>query len=393
MKRKLIISILISVSVLLLSYLMGNTSSPMAGEKAVLVKLNNWKSFLNLNRDSVPDDVLLINVAFDKALTPYSEDDMPIGQFTITDRQKLLTFLTKARKANNYKYIMMDVIFEKGIETEYDSILFRTIANMPRIVIPVHEDAPLQDSILYAKAANGDYSITHDETDFVRFQFMHGDLPSMPLVMYKASTGLDIKRNGLFYTSNGHLCTNGLTLKLPIRISGAYMNTRNASEGNSHKERSYIYMGADVLDIDSIIPVAEQIANKIIIIGDFNTDVHRTYAGKQPGSVICLNAYYALLRGEHLVSYPFTLFLFFVYVVISLLMLNGKTLDTFVSNPMLKVASSFFTYTIIFTFIAMVVYATPSGIVYNPVFPTTVFTFLGLFIGGLRKVTQKQIKT
>ena len=287
----------------------------------------------------------------------------------------------------------MDVIFEKGIETEYDSILFRTIANMPRIVIPVHEDAPLQDSILYAKAANGDYSITHDETDFVRFQFMHGDLPSMPLVMYKASTGLDIKRNGLFYTSNGHLCTNGLTLKLPIRISGAYMNTRNANEGNSHKERSYIYMGADVLDIDSIIPVAEQIANKIIIIGDFNTDVHRTYAGKQPGSVICLNAYYALLRGEHLVSYPFTLFLFFVYVVISLLMLNGKTLDTFVSNPMLKVASSFFTYTIIFTFIAMVVYATPSGIVYNPVFPTTVFTFLGLFIGGLKKVTQKQIKT
>ena len=152
-------------------------------------------------------------------------------------------------------------------------------------------------------------------------------------------------------------------------------------------------MGADVLDIDSIIPVAEQIANKIIVIGDFNTDVHRTYAGKQPGSVICLNAYYALLRGEHLVSYPFTIFLFFVYVVISLLMLNGKTLDTFVSNPMLKVASSFFTYTIIFTFIAMVVYATPSGIVYNPVFPTTVFTFLGLFIGGLKKVTQKQIKT
>ena len=41
----------------------------------------------------------------------------------------------------------------------------------------------------------------------------------------------------------------------------------------------------------------------------------------------------------------------------------------------------------------MVVYATPSGIVYNPVFPTTVFTFLGLFIGGLKKVTQKQIKT
>lgn len=388
MKRKLVISILVSVSVLLLSYFMGNTSSPMAGEKAVLVRLNNWKSFLNLNRDSVPDDVLLINVAFDKALTDYSEEGMPIGQFTITDRQKLLRFLTKARAANNYRYIMMDVIFERGIETEYDSILFHTIADMPRMVIPVHDDAPLQDSILYTMAANGDYSITHDETDFVRFQFMHDDVPSMPLVMYKASTGLDIRRNGLFYTSNGHLCTNGLTLKLPIRISGAYMNTKDGAIHRAQRERSYIYMGADVLDVDSIIPISEQIEGKIIVIGDFNTDVHRTYAGKQPGSVICLNAYYALLRGEHLVSYPFMVFLFFVYLVISLLMLNGKTLDTFVSNPMLKVASSFFTYTIVFTFIAMVVYATPSGIVYNPVFPTTVFTFLGLFIGGLRKITK-----
>ena len=388
MKLKVVISIVLSLSVLLLSYFMGNTSSPMAGEKAVLVKLNNWKSFLNLNKDSVPDDVLLINVAFDKALAEYSENGMPIGKFTITDRQKLLQFLTKAREANNYKFIMMDVIFERGIETEYDSILFHTIASMQRIVIPVHKDAPLQDSILYAKAANGDYSITHDETNFVRFQFMHDDTPSMPLVMYKASTGMDITRNGSFYTSNGHLCSNGLTLKLPIRISGAYINKNNGYDENNQRERSYIYMGADVLNVDSIIPVAEQIADKIIVIGDFNTDVHRTYAGKQPGSVICLNAYYALLRGEHLVSYPFLFFLFIVYVIISLLMLNGKTLDTFVSNPLLKVASSFFTYTIVFTFIAMVVYATPSGIVYNPVLPTTVFTFLGLFIGGLRKITK-----
>lgn len=388
MKLKVVISIILSLSVLLLSYFMGNTSSPMAGEKAVLVKLNNWKSFLNLNKDSVPDDVLLINVAFDKALAEYSENGMPIGKFTITDRQKLLQFLTKAREANNYKFIMMDVIFERGIETEYDSILFHTIASMQRIVIPVHKDAPLQDSILYAKAANGDYSITHDETNFVRFQFMHDDTPSMPLVMYNASTGMNIARNGPFYISDGHLCSNGLTLKLPIRISGAYINKNNGYDENNQRERSYIYMGADVLNVDSIIPVAEQIADKIIAIGDFNTDVHRTYAGKQPGSVICLNAYYALLRGEHLVSYPFLFFLFIVYVIISLLMLNGKTLDTFVSNPLLKVASSFFTYTIVFTFIAMVVYATPSGIVYNPVLPTTVFTFLGLFIGGLRKITK-----
>lgn len=384
---KIVISILTSISVLLLSYFVGNTSYPMAGEKAVLVKLNKWKSYLNLNKDSVPDDVLLINVAFDKALTDYSENGMPIGQFTITDRQKLLSFLQKARKANNYKYIMMDVILEKGIETEYDSALFHTIVTTPRMVIPVHADAPLQDSILYAKAANADYNITHDETNFARFQFTHDDIPSMPLKIYEAKTGKKIERHGWFYTSDGHLCSNAITLKLPVRISGQFLKGLDEDDGNVNmRQRSYIYMGADVLAMDDVLPVSEQIKDKIVVIGDFNSDVHRTYAGPQPGSVICLNAYYALLRGEHYVSYPFTIFLFLVYVLITMLILNGKTIDALFENPMLKFASSFFGYTVIFSIIAMVVYATPSGIVYNPVMPTTIFSFFGLFMGGLRKI-------
>lgn len=379
-KKKIIFSVCFSIAVIVMSYLIGNTSYPMAGEKAVLVRLNNWKSYLNINRDSVPDDVLLINVAYDKALTTYSEDGLPIGQFTITDRRKLLDFLTKAKAANNYKFIMMDVIFERGIVTEYDSALFHTIVQTPRLVIPVHTDAPLQDSILYSKAANADYNITQDETNFVRYQYIHDDVPSMPLKIYEGITGKTIKRHGLIYTSEGHLCSNGVTLKMPVKISGAYM------DNDSISRRSYVYMGADILDVDSIIPVADQIDGKIIIIGDFNADVHRTYVGKQPGSVICLNAYYALLRGEHFVSYPFLLFLFVVYAVLTYLTLSGWSHESVIKNPWLQLVASFFTLTIVFTVIAMIVYATPSGIVYNPVFPTMVFALLPLVLNTIKRI-------
>lgn len=383
--KRLTLAVLLSIIVILTSYFVGNTSYPMAGEKAALVKLNNWKSYLNLTHDSVPDDVLLLNVSYDKTMTPYQEEGLELGQIPITDRRKLLDFLTKARQADNYKYIMMDVILERGIETEFDSALFHTIASMPRIVIPVHSDAPLQDSILYAKAANADYNITHDETNFTRFQFLNDGVPSMPLKMYEAQTGNTIEKHGPFYTCDGHLCSSAITLKLPIKISGTYLEK---GEGATNmRERSYLYLGADVLSVDSIVPVAEQIRDKIVVIGDFNNDVHRTYLGFQPGSVICLNAYYALQRGEHRVNYLFTLFLFFVYTGIAMLMLNGRSIDSFFKNPWLKAMASFFALTVVFTIISMVVYALPVGIVYNPVMPTTIFATFGIFINAIKKIT------
>ena len=383
--KRLTLAVLLSIVVILTSYFVGNTSYPMAGEKAALVKLNNWKSYLNLTHDSVPDDVLLLNVSYDKTMTPYQEEGLELGQIPITDRRKLLDFLTKARQADNYKYIMMDVILERGIETAFDSALFHTIASMPRIVIPVHSDAPLQDSILYAKAANADYNITHDETNFTRFQFLNDGVPSMPLKMYEAQTGNTIEKHGPFYTCDGHLCSSAITLKLPIKISGTYLEK---GEGATNmRERSYLYLGADVLSVDSIVPVAEQIRDKIVVIGDFNNDVHRTYLGFQPGSVICLNAYYALQRGEHRVNYLFTLFLFFVYTGIAMLMLNGRSIDSFFKNPWLKAMASFFALTVVFTIISMVVYALPVGIVYNPVMPTTIFATFGIFINAIKKIT------
>ncbi len=384
MRKKIIFSVFLSIFVIMLSYFVGNTSYPMAGEKKALVKLNKWKSYLNLSHDSVPDDVLLVNVAYDKTLTAYLEDGMEMGQIPITDRKKLLDFLEKAHEADNYKFIMMDVIFERGIETEYDSALFHTIASMQRIVIPVHSDAPLQDSILYAKAANADYNITHDETNFVRFQFTHDGIASMPMKMFEARTGSTIRQHGLFYTCDGHLCSNAITLKMPVRVSGAYLEKGDTA--SYMRERSYLYMGADMLAVDSIVPVADQIRDKIVVIGDFNNDRHRTYLGFQPGSVICLNAYYALLRGEHLINIPFIILLFFVYVTIAMLMLNGRSVDSFFKNPWMKAMASFFALTVVFTMISMIVYALPIGIVYNPVIPTTVFTFFGVFINAIKKI-------
>ena len=135
-RKTLRVSLLVSLAITIFSYEVANSLHPMAGEYAAQKQINDFRKFLGLQQGHVPDSILFINVCYDKTLIPYEEQGMPVGNTVITDREKLLSLLTEAKKANNYRYIFMDVCFEEGLETEADSALFHTIASMDRIVIP-----------------------------------------------------------------------------------------------------------------------------------------------------------------------------------------------------------------------------------------------------------------
>ena len=375
-RNKVIISIVISILTLLISYVLGNTSIPFPDEMGVLQGWEKFKEWNGWEKDSIPDEVMLVNVAYDKQLVDYSVNNIPIGQYAITDRRKLYDFLYKAHQADNYKYIMLDVFFEKGVESPQDSALFHLIANMDRMVIPVHEDLLLQDSILYAKAANADYTITWEENDFARFQFIHDGVKSMPLRMYEDICGKAINKWWFLYLSNNWFCWNGITLKMPIRMNGETTINGDLQMFNS------LNLGADLLAMDSISPISEEIKDKIVVIGNFKDDVHDTYVGSQPGSVICLNAYYALQRGDHLIwgRYGSTLLFFilmaFVYFGLSIACVNGISLSSMTNNPWLKLILSFASINLCIWGIAILAYITPLDLVYNVWVPISVFTLL-----------------
>lgn len=367
--KKIALSFIISIAVLLASYVVGNTAYPLNGEQEVLNSVDIVKSMLGINPDSVPDNVLLVNVCFDKQLVPYEEDGMPVGDYAITDRRKLLAFLRAARKADNYKYIMLDVIFEKGIHSDVDRELFKQITSMKRIVIPQHADVTIEDMSLYSKAANSDYSITSEESSFTRFQFLHDSVPSMPLAAYKELTGKNITKHGIFYSSDGKLCKNALTLKLPIRISGEYINRQ------THLERSYINLGADLINIDSIIPISEQIKGKFIVIGDFSNDIHTTYAGLLPGSIICLNAYYALQRGDHIINWWIVVLILLIYTVATYIIISDVSIKNHIKYKALRICISLIGIATVLYLLALVLYL-GFDIVYNAVAPGYAFAII-----------------
>ena len=61
------------------------------------------------------EDALFVNVAYDKQLIERHDNyGMTVGDVDITDRTKLCSFLKMLQKADSYKYIFLDVRFEKG---------------------------------------------------------------------------------------------------------------------------------------------------------------------------------------------------------------------------------------------------------------------------------------
>jgi hypothetical protein len=373
------ISALISIVILIFSYMVANSAYPMAGEYAALKSIYDFKKFFGQQLDNVPDSILFINVSHDKQLIPYEEEGMPVGNIPITDREKLLQFLTIAKEADNYRYIFMDILFDEGFETSVDSSLFQTINSMKSILIPTHQDIKLKDTILYNKAANADYLVTWKQTSFAHYQFLHHDsIPSVALKMYadlKHCDGYGIEPHwgGLWYTDNGNLCQNGTTLFLNVRLKGSQRD----EEGQMRK-RNYIYLGTDLLDLDSIVPVKDQIRDKIVIIGDFKNDTHSTYVGSQPGSALCLNAYLMLINGKHLVNWMHVLIMFIIYTIVGSFYLRGSSFQSLFTSPWLGVLMSFLSTATLFLVIAIIAYW--NDVAFNMWVPTTIYSFIDTYV-------------
>ena len=193
--------------------------------------------------------------------------------------------------------------------------------------------------------------------------------------VFKVCNADDIKKHwgGLWYTDNGRLCQNSATLLLPIRIMGSLLD-----EEGQVRERNYIYLGADLLDLDEVMPVSEQIDDKLIVIGDFKSDVHSTFLGMQPGSSILFNGYIALSQGAHLVNWLYMGILFVIYIIIGLFYLSGHSFSSMCANPWLSIVLSFLSTATVFLIIALI--ASWYDIAFNMWVPTTVYSLYDTFM-------------
>lgn len=311
-RTALLISLCNALLLSLLTYILNNQPLFTGEDLNHFAWMELLKERLGLEDITRKDDVLFVNVAYDKQLIELSDEyGMPIGNTDITDRKKLLCFLQMLDSTKQYSYAFLDVRFEKGHEMpEVDSLLFSTISKMKNVVVASHSDVETAIGLPIDRTAVSDYDATIVTTNFVRYRFSYGNKPSMALQAYQDLKGNEIKRHGcLFYTCDGRLCYNSLFVSFPIE---------DFNEFNDDNSKTYYNLGSDLINSYSYDDIGTLTKGKYVVIGDMIEDMHDTYSGPKPGSVITFYAFRALMEGKHFVNMWLVLLMAIVYFAISI---------------------------------------------------------------------------
>ena len=304
----------------ILSYILNNQPLFTGEDLNSFAWMEILKERLGMEDSVRKDNALFVNVAYDKQLIDLSDEyGMPIGNTDITDRTKLLYFLQMLDSTKQYAYVFLDVRFEKGCEMpEVDSLLFSTIGKMKNVVVASHADIEQADGLPNEKTAISDYDATIIATNFLRYRYSFGNKQSMALYAYHELKGNEIKRHGhLVYTCDNRLCHNSLFVNFPIEDFREYDN---------NNDKAYYNLGCDLIENYSYDDIGTLTKGKYIVIGDMIEDMHDTYSGPTPGSVITFYAFRALMDGKHFVKIWLVLLMTMVYFTISISQFNHHSI-------------------------------------------------------------------
>lgn len=329
---------------LVLCYMYDNVPHSWLGSASVAQRYEIAKSVLVGVSDKVPEDVMLINIAYDRELVPYYEGeqyDFSSGSIPVTNRKLLTDLFTQLAANPTYKYILCDVRIEPNGDperVEREDSLLNAIAATPRLVLPMHEGEEPTDSRLLSKSGYCDYAVNFVESNFVKYEFCKNGHESFPLKAYHELTGTTIQKHGPVYTSNNSICRKCVELKFPVRIYSDgvkdldALGVKSGLGKMSGYQKVFYNLGADVIDME--MNLAEKAKGKIIVIGDFSGgDNHSTYLGDMPGAVINYNALCALLNNDHMISLWEIIFLFVLYLMVTIYIMNERSvLQTFMPS-------------------------------------------------------------
>ena len=332
---------------------------------------------LGIDEDPPKKDYLFINLAYDKALIPREDG---LGNEVITDREKLTSFLQiLKRHQQDVKFTMCDVLL-KG-RSDKDSLLQETVKGIDRIVFPTQltDSGKTETLSIEVPAAIADYKMIIG--GFLKFKlFQNNQVPTLPVYLYEKISKHKIDSKYGWYFDNNRLMMNSIIIDYQIR-------THELIDEGEYPMISL----SELLILPEEVIVNEFLKGRMILMGDFNLDIHETIFGETPGTLILLNVFLNLMDGNHIIHGWWIIFLLLSFTFFSRLMLfpekkaNGNKHINYI-QPLIKSA----------TFLALV--SIISYLVFNQhiqVLVITVYINLLRFVIQFKKAdwTMNKVKT
>jgi hypothetical protein len=297
------------------------------GDEAFFIKWSSLvkKSLLGIDEKPAPEEVLFVDVSGSKTTIANDEQDLsffqpheverPFHRKVITDRQDLADlFHLLNQNKQDIKFVLCDILFEDT--TAYDRKLQQEIEGLEQKILGVSH---LQEGKRYMQPLieMPNASATYRSADglFLKFPLILEDsIKTAPLVMHEKIDGARFNKRGAFYFINQHL-------SLPLPIVDFKVRQSDFETSSDLQESNYakIPMGTILessLFMDSL-SLADYFKGKIILIGDFETDIHSTPFGETPGLLLIYNAYLTLTHQQYVISFWWILFLFISFFILS----------------------------------------------------------------------------
>lgn len=244
------------------------------------------------------EEVMFINVSRDKTIV---EDSISKKRTVITDRSRLAS-LFNLLKNTNYKYIICDIIFD--YPTNDDQKLNSVIDSLPNIAFAIDPNLPSKINLPYGGTTSYTYiknGLENVSDNALKFRMIDGNSQkTLALAVYEAQTGNQLNESYLWLRgidSSKRLNYQKLDPYLTIQ------DTLQTSQNTISLWNMY-----DVLNYPKAL---NSYANdKIIVIGDFETDIVQTAFGEMPGPLVQYNLYKNITDNNSQIQLPHIIFLF-----------------------------------------------------------------------------------
>lgn len=298
------------------------------GDEAFLIKWSSLirKSLLGFDEKPAPKDVLFVDVSGSKTTVPDEEPDIqsffspgeletPYHRKVITDRKDLVAFFKILNKyQDDIQFVLCDILFEDS--TAHDEALQKEIASLGNKILGVshlQEGKNFIEPVISMPNASATYRSTSDL--FLKFPLLIRDsIKTVPLVMYEKTKNARFSKSGPFYLINNQLSLPSPIVDFRIRYS-------EFRDGFLLSDTNYVKIPmATILESELFwdsTDMRKYFEDRIVLLGDFKTDVHNTSFGETPGLLILYNAYLTLVYRQHLISFWWILFLFISFFILT----------------------------------------------------------------------------
>jgi hypothetical protein len=298
---------MLSILLFVLFLLNNNTDFVLPGEESLATKMNVLTEMILPSTFHSPHDFVFINVGKDLELVK----DENGGDNVITDRAKLGSLLKLLADSNRHSFLLCDIIFD--LPSPDDSVFRQDMKGLQRALFPKHAGDTTGHPLFPLPMAYADYYT--NTGNFSKFRLMNGDSgKTLPLVLYEKIKGVNAeKKSGFLY------CNNKIFFQT---ISPDYY----IRPYQLKESKAYPYFNLGELMLLSADPGFYQqfLANRFIVIGNFDTDIHSTPIGSMPGTLILLNTYLSLANGINQPGVWWLLFIFLVFFCINLYVIHGE---------------------------------------------------------------------